>query len=184
MIDDFNCSIEYHLGKAKVVADALSRKSLGQLACLLTTQKHILADLEKLGIEVRASGTSDTCAYLSVKPMLMDEIIAQQFEDPELYKLRDRVKAKGVIGFQIDEKGVLRHGNRLCVPTCGDFRKRVMEEAHSTSYTVHPGATKMYRDVKAVFWWIGMKNDIAKFVAECLTCQQVKAEHQRPEGLL
>jgi hypothetical protein len=101
-----------------------------------------------------------------------------------LYKLCDRVKAKGVIGFQIDEKGVLRHGNRLCVPTCGDFKKRIMEEAHSTPYTVHPGATKIYRDVKAVFWWIGMKNDIAKFVAECLTCQQVKAEHQRPGGLL
>uniref|UniRef100_A0A2N9FG06 Reverse transcriptase domain-containing protein n=1 Tax=Fagus sylvatica TaxID=28930 RepID=A0A2N9FG06_FAGSY len=156
LINDFNCSIAYHLGKANVVADAL----------------------------MRASGTGGTCAYLSVKPMLMDEIIAQQFEDPELYKLRDRVKAKGVIGFQIDEKGVLRHGNRLCVPTCGDFRKRIMEEAHSTPYTVHPGATKMYRDVKAVFWWIGMKNDIAKFVAKCLTCQQVKAEHQRPGGLL
>ena len=144
---------------------------------MLNTQKHILADLEKLGIEVRASGTSDTCAYLSVKPMLMDEIIAQQFEDLKLYKLHDRVKAKGVIDFQIDEKGVLRHGNRLCVPTCEDFKKRIMEEAHSTPYTFHPGATKIYKDVKAVFWWIGMKNDIAKFVAECLTCQQVKAEH-------
>uniref|UniRef100_A0A2N9IT26 Integrase catalytic domain-containing protein n=1 Tax=Fagus sylvatica TaxID=28930 RepID=A0A2N9IT26_FAGSY len=184
LINDFNCSIEYHPGKANVMSDALSRKSSGQLACLLTTQKHILADLEKLGIEVRASGTNGTCAYLSVKPMLMDKIIAQQFEDPELYKLRHRVKAKGVISFQIDEKGVLRHGNRLCVPTCGDFKKRIMEEAHSTPYTVHPSATKMYRDVKAVFWWISMKNDIAKFVAECLTCQQVKAEHQRPGGLL
>ena len=177
MINDFNCSNEYHPRKANVVADALSRKSSGQLACVLTTQKHILANLEKLEIKVRASGTGGTCAYLSMKPMLMDEIIAQQFKDSELYKLRDRVKAKGVIGFQIDEKGVLRHGNRIYVPTYGDFRKRIMEEAHSTPYTVHPSATKMYRDVKAVFWWIGMKNDIAKFVAECLTYQQVKAKH-------
>ena len=57
-------------------------------------------------------------------------------------------------------------------------------EAHYTPYTVHPGATKMYKDVSKVFWWIGLKRDVAKFVEQCLTCQQVKIEHQRPSGLL
>ncbi|KZV43734.1 DNA/RNA polymerase superfamily protein [Dorcoceras hygrometricum] len=59
-----------------------------------------------------------------------------------------------------------------------------MAEAHTTSYSVHPGGTKMYKDLQKLYWWPGMKRDIAKFVSECLTCHQVKAEHQRPAGML
>jgi len=53
-----------------------------------------------------------------------------------------------------------------------------MEEAHHTPYTVHPRVTKMYQDLRTNFWWEGMKRDIANFVLKCLTCQQVKAEHE------
>ena len=60
----------------------------------------------------------------------------------------------------------------------------VLEDAHYSPYTIHPGSTKMYRDLKGQYWWSGMKGDVAKFVAKCLTCQLVKAEHQRPPGLL
>ena len=42
----------------------------------------------------------------------------------------------------------------------------------------------MYKDLKRHFWWNGMKREIAQYVARCLICQQVKAEHQRPGGLL
>jgi len=59
-----------------------------------------------------------------------------------------------------------------------------MAEAHHISYAVHPGATKMYQDLRTNFWWEGMKKDIANFVLKCLTCQQVKAEHKKPPGLL
>ena len=59
-----------------------------------------------------------------------------------------------------------------------------MREAHCTPYTAHPGATKMYQDLRANFWWEGMKDDIARFVQKCLICQQVKAEHKKPPGLL
>ena len=52
------------------------------------------------------------------------------------------------------------------------------------TYTMHPGSTKMYRNLCEHFWWDGMKNDIAQFVARCLTCQQEKIKHQRPSGLL
>ena len=59
-----------------------------------------------------------------------------------------------------------------------------MEEAHSSAYAMHPGSTKMYHTLKEHYWWKGMKRDIVEFVSKCLTCQQVKAEHQKPIGLL
>jgi hypothetical protein len=59
-----------------------------------------------------------------------------------------------------------------------------MEEAHNTPYSIHPGGTKMYQDLKGTFWWHGMKRDIAFFIARCDIYQKVKAEHQHSAGLL
>ena len=70
------------------------------------------------------------------------------------------------------------------MPNVGELRRDILEEAHQTPYTIHPGATKMYQDLKQLYWWDGMKKDVAEFVSPCLTCQQVKAEHQKPAGLL
>ena len=86
--------------------------------------------------------------------------------------------------FVIDSEGTLRLGTRLCVPNVEELRKEIMEEAHFSAYSIHPGSTKMYHDLKDTYWWNGMKRDIADFVSKCLTCQQVKLEHQRPSGLL
>ncbi|GJT65018.1 putative reverse transcriptase domain-containing protein [Tanacetum coccineum] len=59
-----------------------------------------------------------------------------------------------------------------------------MDEAHKSKCSVHPGADKMYYDLRDRYWWPGMKKDIAEYVSKCLTCLKVKAEHQRPSGLL
>ena len=59
-----------------------------------------------------------------------------------------------------------------------------MHEAHYAPYNMHLGAAKMYHDIKSTYWWNGLKKDVAEFVASCLTCQQVKFEHQKPTGLL
>ena len=64
------------------------------------------------------------------------------------------------------------------------MREQLLIEAHETPYSVHPGTTKMYQDLKKGYWWPGMKKDVVRFVEKCLTCQQVKAEHQRPAGTL
>ncbi|KAI3716371.1 hypothetical protein L6452_23661 [Arctium lappa] len=64
------------------------------------------------------------------------------------------------------------------------MRQKVLEEAHRSRYSVHPGTNKMYRDLKQSYWWPGLKKDIAHFVERCLTCLKVKAEHQRPYGEL
>ena len=75
-------------------------------------------------------------------------------------------------------------GQRLCVPDVGEVRREIMEEAHSSAYAMYPGSTKMYHTLKEHYMWKGMKRDIAEFIFRCLTCQQVKAKHQKPAGLL
>ncbi|GJT59585.1 putative reverse transcriptase domain-containing protein [Tanacetum coccineum] len=70
------------------------------------------------------------------------------------------------------------------VPLKGDVRTLIMDEAYKSKYSVHLGADKMYYDFKDKYWWPGMKKDIAVYVSKCLTCLKVKAEHQRPSGLL
>ena len=62
--------------------------------------------------------------------------------------------------------------------------KLILQEAHDSPYSIHPGNTKMYLDLKERFWWTGMKKDIAEYVAVCDVCQRVNAEHQKPTGLL
>nr|GFC14229.1 putative reverse transcriptase domain-containing protein [Tanacetum cinerariifolium] len=73
---------------------------------------------------------------------------------------------------------------RLVVPNDATVREALLTEAHSSPFSVHPGSTRMYHDLKQYFWWSGMKRDVATFVARCLICQQVKIEHQRASGLL
>ena len=73
---------------------------------------------------------------------------------------------------------------RLCVPDVESLKREIMEEARCSAYSMHPGSTKMYRTLKENYWWHGMKKEIAEFVSKCLSCQQIKAEHQYPAGTL
>nr|GEY13253.1 reverse transcriptase domain-containing protein [Tanacetum cinerariifolium] len=86
--------------------------------------------------------------------------------------------------FHLDEDDVLWQGVRLCVPNDATLREALLTEAHSSLFSVHPGSTKMYHDLKQHFWWSGMKRDVATFVSRCLICQQVKIKHQWASGLL
>nr|GFA12956.1 putative reverse transcriptase domain-containing protein [Tanacetum cinerariifolium] len=74
--------------------------------------------------------------------------------------------------------------DHIWVPLVRGVRMIIMDEAHKTRYSVHPGADKMYHDLRDMYWWPGMKRDIATYVSKCLTCLKVKVEHQRPSGLL
>ena len=86
--------------------------------------------------------------------------------------------------FSITQDGMLILRDRACVPDVNDLRKMIMEEAHCSAYAMHPESTKMYRNIKENYLWSGMKKDVAEFVARCLVCQQVKAEHQRLPRIL
>jgi hypothetical protein len=69
-------------------------------------------------------------------------------------------------------------------PEIDSLRETILKEAHDSDYSIHPGSTKMYQDLKQKYWWYGLKRDVAAHVAKCDVCQRVKAEHQRPAGLL
>ncbi|TYK29280.1 hypothetical protein E5676_scaffold1212G00470 [Cucumis melo var. makuwa] len=73
---------------------------------------------------------------------------------------------------------------RLCVPNVSELKDAILEEAHSSAYTMHPGSTKMYKTLKNTYWWPGMKQEIVEYVDRCLICKQVKPVRQRPGGLL
>ncbi|KAJ0556028.1 putative nucleotidyltransferase, Ribonuclease H [Helianthus annuus] len=73
---------------------------------------------------------------------------------------------------------------RIWVPLYGGLRELVMDEAHKSRYSVHPGSDKMYHDISTTYWWPSMKAHIATYVGKCLTCARVKVEYQKPAGLL
>jgi hypothetical protein len=83
-----------------------------------------------------------------------------------------------------DSKGVLWFENRLVVPKNPELRKKILDEAHLSKFSMHPGSNKMYHDLRSLYWWTQMKREIAKYVAECDTCQRIKASHLKVAGTL
>ncbi|KAL5560967.1 hypothetical protein UlMin_030714 [Ulmus minor] len=104
--------------------------------------------------------------------------------DPNLFRIREAVENGTNTEFSISTDGILSLKGRICIPEDEELRNQLLTEAHTTPYSVHPGATKMYKDMKKAFWWSGLKKDVASYVAKCLVCQKIKAEHQRPAGIL
>nr|AAM00956.1 Putative polyprotein [Oryza sativa Japonica Group] len=161
--EDYDMGIHYHPGKANVVADALSRKGY----CNATEGRH-----------------RGFVAALEAKPTLIDQVREAQINDPDIQKIKKNMRRGKAIGFLEDEQGTVWLGERICVLDNKDLKDAILKEAHDTLYSIHPGSTKMYQDLKERFWWASMKREIAEYVAVCDVCQRVKAEHQKPAGLL
>nr|GEW05599.1 putative reverse transcriptase domain-containing protein [Tanacetum cinerariifolium] len=86
--------------------------------------------------------------------------------------------------FEFRPNGTCCFRNRVWLPRFGRLRDLVMHVSHKSKYSIHPGSDKMYQDLKPLYWWPNMKANIATYVSKCLTCVKVKAEHQKPSGLL
>ena len=184
LIKDYECTIEYHSGKANVVADALSRKSTSSISHLKAVYLPRLVELRSLGVRLKLTDTGALLATFHVRPILIDRIRELQTQDPTMIKLKREAESEQLKGFLVRADGTVMMGHRLCVLDVGELKKEIMEEAHSSAYAMHPGSTKMYQTLREHYWWRGMKKDVAEFVYRCLICQQVKAEHQRSAGIL
>ena len=166
----YDCIIDYHPGKANRVADALSRKMMSALT------------LKDYAWRFNSDGA--LLAQLRVMPELKYMIVNSQKDDAKLQEIVQLVSTGDKTNYAIDESGGLLYKSRLCVPNDMELRKKILYESHNIVFTMHPEGNKMYQDMKQYYWWRGMKNEISEYVSKCLTCQQVKAEHQVPSGLL
>ncbi|KAL4030335.1 hypothetical protein IC575_008571 [Cucumis melo] len=143
---------------------------------------EILYHLAEIAVSV--GEVTAQLAQLSVQPTLRQKIIAAQWNDPYLAEKRRMVETGQGEDFSISADDGLMFEGRLCVPEDSAVKTELLTEAHSSPFTMHPGSTKMYQDLRSVYWWRGMKRDVADFVSRCLVCQQVKAPRQHPAGLL
>ncbi|WVZ51358.1 hypothetical protein U9M48_002510 [Paspalum notatum var. saurae] len=172
LIKDYNLEIHYHPG-----ANALSRKSYVNMAVAFQMPLELCAEFESLNL---GFVHHTTVATFEAEPTLEQEIRKHQKTDEKIQE----IKVGKAPHFHEDEQGTVWYKNRICVPDVDSIKKLILSEAHDTAYSIHPGNTKIYHDLKERFWWYGMKRAVAEYVAVCDTYQRVKAEHQRPAGLL
>ena len=119
-----------------------------------------------------------------MEPTLEQEIQKGQLEDDRIKEIKESIEAGKAPEFIKDGQGTVWFRKRICVPDVEHLREMILKEAHDSAYSIHPGSTTMYQDLKERYWWYGMKCDVAAHLALCDMCQRVKAEHQRPVGLL
>jgi hypothetical protein len=101
-----------------------------------------------------------------------------------LKEIRKLIQDNKTSDFLEDSQGILWLGKRICLPNLKPIKELILREAHDSAYSIHPGSTKIHKDLKTRYWWYGMKQDVTEYVALCDICQRVKAEHQRPARLL
>ncbi|GJX25093.1 putative reverse transcriptase domain-containing protein [Tanacetum coccineum] len=151
LLSDYDCDIRYHLRKANIVADALSRKE--QIKPL-----RVRALVMTIGLDLP-------------KKILKAQIEALKPENLEKEDVGGMIR-KYIPKEKLEPRadGTLCLNGRSWLPCYGDLRSVIMHESHKSKYSIHPSSEKMYQDMKKLYWWSNMKVDIATYVSKCLTC--------------
>ena len=118
------------------------------------------------------------------KPNLLNRVLEAQKNDEKISAIVNQSREGKETEFTVNNDGFMYYRDRVCVPNNDELKKSILEEAHSGSFAMHPGSTKMYQDLKTSYWWSRMKRDVSEFVTKCMVCQKVKVEHQVPSGFL
>ena len=137
----------------------------------LTVQEGVRTTLRLSELEVWIQRESGQLSFLEVQSELMEEIRGAQPSCSEMQSLREQISRGRPTELSERDDGMLMFQRRVVVPSVQDLRQRILREAHTTPYSVHPGTNKMYQDLRQFFWWPRMRVDVADFVARCQVCQ-------------
>ncbi|XP_070054743.1 uncharacterized protein [Nicotiana tomentosiformis] len=160
---------------------------MGSLAFIHIGERPLAVDVQAMANQFMRLDVSDPSRVLAcvvARSSLYDRIRESQYDDPHLLILKDTVLHGDAKDVTVGDDRMLRMQGRICVPNVDGLRELILEEAHSSRYSIYPGATKMYQDLRRHYCWRRMKKDIVGFVAWCLNCQHVKYGHQRPGRFL
>jgi hypothetical protein len=153
LIKDYDLKINYHPGKANVVADALSRKKYCNATFARRMQPELLREIKYLNLGM----VNEAKVIMEVEPTLEVEIQEGQLEDAKLKEIRQMIWNNKTSDSSEDSQGTLWLGKWICVPNLKNIKELILREAHDSTYSIHPGSTKMYKDLNTRYWWYGMK---------------------------
>jgi hypothetical protein len=177
LIKNFELEVHYHPGMTNVVADTLSHKA----------HCNYLPVVRIMGEESNTQVSPVLSLYnITLIPILRDETIASQKNDEGMSDINRAMHGGDlkVDYFRENVEGTLWFKDRLVVPKKEALKKKILDEAHTSRYSIHPRSTKMYHDLRQQLWWTLMKHKTAHYVSACDTCRKVKAEYMKPRGLL
>jgi len=163
-LKDYDFELLYHPDKANVVADALSRKKI-HMSSMMIKELELIEKLRDMNLGMQFGQDSIQCSLLRVTNEFLNEIRVAQGHDLELQQFVGWLGTEKGKDYQMGEDGILRFKGRVCVPGRPNFRRQILKEGHQSRLSIHPGMTKMYKDLKESSWWNGMKADVTDFVA-------------------
>ena len=127
-------------------------------------------------------------AVSSGRSDLKDKVLEALNSDEFYLQTKERMQQADVQGrykdYALQDSGILKMRGRVYIVNSGELRKLVLQEMHNVPYVGHPGYQKMLTAVKKEYFWLGMKKDVAEYIAKCMECQRVKVKHKHPTGLL
>jgi hypothetical protein len=137
--------------------------------------------MRKLNLEMVEHGN---LYAVSIESPLHERISMAQLIDEEVQKIKQKLEERDPMFdcFRRDDKGVVWFGQRLVIPQDRNLKKEILDKAHLSKFTIHPGSTKMYQELRKNFWWSNMKGETTEYVSGCDTCQRIKASHLKTAG--